>query len=57
LHSIFLNIGLLHSYNLIFLSNLTQRVHSWSDSQPVADVFLMLVRVLFFVSIIYCHPP
>lgn len=42
LHSIFLNIGLLHSYNLIFLSNLTQRVHSWSDSQPVADVFLML---------------
>jgi hypothetical protein len=48
LHSIFLNIGLLHSYNMIFLSNLTQRVHSWSDSQPVADVFLMLVRSLHF---------
>jgi hypothetical protein len=49
LHSIFLNIGLLHSYNMIFLSNLTQRVHSWSDSQPVADVFLMLVRNFAFL--------
>jgi len=42
-HSIFLNVNLLHSYNMIFLSNLTKRVHEWSDTQLISDVFLLLV--------------
>lgn len=41
-HSIFLNVNLLHSYNMIFLSNLTKRVHEWSDTQLISDVFLLL---------------
>ncbi len=43
-HSIFLNLGVLFTYNVILLNALVHRLTCWSLSQGVADAFLLLVR-------------
>lgn len=57
-------IQVIRNYNTKFLMDLTPRIHSWSPTQTVGDIFLQVVRIflvsclffvfyLFFCSICY----
>jgi len=43
IRQVFSNVGILHSYNVMLLEGLNNRMSAWSSKQLIGDVFLAMV--------------